>query len=127
MFIEKPYPDSPLALPSSPDGGLWAESRLGQRACQLKATKGQGPLKSSLDNGKQTVYAIRMKLGAKLRRLRLEQGMTQRALAERVGITSVYLAYLEGGPKSKSSRTPSLRLLQRLAKALKVKVGELLE
>ena len=68
-----------------------------------------------------------MKLGANIRRLRLERGMTQRALAKKVGVTSVYLAYLEGGPKSRSSRSPSLRLLQRLAKALKVKVGELLE
>ncbi len=68
-----------------------------------------------------------MKLGANLRRLRLERGMTQRVLAEKVGITSVYLAYLEGGEKGRPSRTPSLRTLQRLAKALKVKMGELLE
>jgi DNA-binding XRE family transcriptional regulator len=96
------------------------------RACP-RSRAGERGEEISLDNGKQFVYLIGMNLGAKLRRLRLERGMTQKVLAEKVGITSVYLAYLEGGPKSRSSRTPSLRLLQRLAKALRVKVGDLFQ
>jgi transcriptional regulator with XRE-family HTH domain len=62
-----------------------------------------------------------MNIGKNLKRLRRKRGLTQQALAEKVGITQVYVAYLEGG------RTPSLPMLQRLAKALKVKVGKLLE
>lgn len=68
-----------------------------------------------------------MNIGRNLKRIRRERGLTQAELARKVGITQVYVAYLEGGRKSKASRTPSLRTLEKLAKALKVKVGELLE
>ncbi len=53
---------------------------------------------------------------------RLKRRLTQQALADKVGIHRVYLAQLEGGTK-----TPSLRTLQRLAKALRVNVAALLE
>lgn len=62
-----------------------------------------------------------MNIGKNLKRLRRKRGLTQQALADKVGITQVYVAYLEGG------RTPSLPMLERLAKALRVKPGELLE
>jgi len=60
--------------------------------------------------------------GKVLRKIREKRGMTQTALAERVGVHRVTIAYLESG-----ARQPSMDLLQRLAKALKVKVAELLE
>jgi len=60
--------------------------------------------------------------GKVLRKIREKRGMTQTALAERVGVHRVTIAYLESG-----ARQPSMDLLQRLAKVLKVKVADLLE
>jgi transcriptional regulator with XRE-family HTH domain len=48
--------------------------------------------------------------------------MTQVQLAEKVGTTQEYIAMLESGVR----KNPSLELLRRMAKALKVKVGALL-
>ncbi len=53
---------------------------------------------------------------------RTKRQLTQQALADKVGIHRVYLAQLEAGTK-----TPSLRTLQRLAKALRIKVADLLD
>ena len=62
------------------------------------------------------------KLGMTLKQLRQKRGLTQDALAKRVKAHRVYIAKIEA-----QTRTPSLRMLERLAKALKVKVTELLE
>jgi transcriptional regulator with XRE-family HTH domain len=48
--------------------------------------------------------------------------LTQVALAKKVGVHQVTIARIEIG-----ERNPSMDLLQRLAKALKVKVADLLE
>ena len=61
------------------------------------------------------------KLGMTLKRLRQKRGLTQDALAKRVKAHRVYIAKIEA-----QTRTPSLRMLERLAKAVKVKVAELL-
>lgn len=66
-------------------------------------------------------------LGMRIKEVRLRQGMTQEALAAKAGIHPVYLAQIEGSAKNPPTRTPSLPMLQKLAKALKVKVGELVE
>jgi transcriptional regulator with XRE-family HTH domain len=58
----------------------------------------------------------------RLRRLRADQGMTQESLAKKAGISRVYVARLETGKQD-----PTLTTLKKLAKALKVKVGGLLE
>jgi transcriptional regulator with XRE-family HTH domain len=55
-------------------------------------------------------------------RIRNERGLTQQTLADRAKIHRVYLAQIEG-----ATRAPSLEMLDRLAKALKVKPGKLLE
>ena len=60
--------------------------------------------------------------GAMLKKARARKKITQAALAKRVGVHQVTIARLETG-----ERQPSMDLLQRLAKALKVKVGELLK
>jgi len=60
-------------------------------------------------------------VGIRIKKLRMDQGMTQVALAKKVKITQGYLSELEAG-----NETPSLPMLQRLAKVLKVSVGELL-
>jgi transcriptional regulator with XRE-family HTH domain len=57
-----------------------------------------------------------------VKRIRIDRGMTQQALADKTDIHRVYLAQIEG-----ATRAPSLEMLERLAKALKVKVGELVE
>ena len=63
-----------------------------------------------------------MVTGKMLRRARMRRKLTQVQLAEKVGVHEMTVSRLERG-----ERQPSLALLQRLAKALKVKVGELLE
>lgn len=57
-----------------------------------------------------------------LKNLRADRGLTQEALAEKAGISRTYLARLELGQQD-----PTLTTLKNLAKALKVKVGELVE
>jgi transcriptional regulator with XRE-family HTH domain len=61
-------------------------------------------------------------LGKRLSRARKRAGLTQQALADRVGVHRVYIAQLETGDRT----APSLPLLERLAKALKVKLVDLL-
>jgi len=57
-----------------------------------------------------------------LKKARQRRKLTQQALADKVGIRQETIARLETG-----KRQPSMDLLYRLAKALKVKVGDLLE
>jgi len=59
-------------------------------------------------------------LGAKIRRLRKDMGISQEALAERVGVSPVYICMVENG-----KRTMSLALLDRIANELETTVGEL--
>ena len=56
-----------------------------------------------------------------LKKARERRKLTQQALADKVGVRQETIARLETG-----KRRPSMDLLQRLAKALKVKVGDLL-
>ncbi len=60
--------------------------------------------------------------GKMLREARERRKLTQEAVAKKVGVHRVTIARLESG-----ERRPSMDLLQRLAKALKVKVGDLLK
>ncbi len=61
-------------------------------------------------------------IGKMLKHLRERKGMTQVQLAEKANLTQGYLAKLESDVK----RNPSLDILQRIAKALRVEVTELL-
>jgi transcriptional regulator with XRE-family HTH domain len=65
---------------------------------------------------------LRERLGMKLRQLRMQQGLNQTAIAKKVRVTQAYIAMLEKGREN-----PTLDVLERLAKALKVSVGELVE
>jgi transcriptional regulator with XRE-family HTH domain len=58
----------------------------------------------------------------RLKRLRAERKMSQAGLAEKSGVSREYIARLELGQQD-----PTLGTLEKLAKALKVKVGRLLE
>ncbi len=59
---------------------------------------------------------------ATLKRLRERRGLTQQQLAERVGVHRVTVAKLETG-----ALRPGVDVLEGLAKALKVKVTDLLK
>lgn len=59
-------------------------------------------------------------LGEKVQRLRKTEGYTQEELAEQVGISRTHMGHIEQGRKS-----PSLKLIEKIAKKLKVKVSDL--
>jgi len=58
-----------------------------------------------------------------LKQLRKDRGWSQAKLAEEADVTNAYIAQLETGKK----KNPSLDVLKRLARALGVPMGELLE
>jgi transcriptional regulator with XRE-family HTH domain len=62
------------------------------------------------------------RFAVKLKKLRQSKGLTQAALATRAGISRAYLARLEMG-----RHDPHLSRLRKLAKALGVKVSELID
>jgi len=62
------------------------------------------------------------RLGIKLKQLRMQRRLTQVAVAKKVRVTQAYIALLEKGKQN-----PTLDVLERLAKALKVTVAELVE
>jgi transcriptional regulator with XRE-family HTH domain len=62
------------------------------------------------------------RIGRVLKAARVEKGYSQVDLARRAKVTNVYLSQLENGRK----KNPSLAVLRRLAKALRVPVTELL-
>jgi transcriptional regulator with XRE-family HTH domain len=61
-------------------------------------------------------------IGMAIRRLRTRKKLTQAQLAAQVPCHRIYLAQIEAGTK-----TPSIATLEKIAKALRVKVARLLE
>ena len=59
--------------------------------------------------------------GGALKRWREKRGLTQEALAHSAGITTAYAGMVERGQK-----VPSLTVILKIARALKVDAGELL-
>jgi transcriptional regulator with XRE-family HTH domain len=62
------------------------------------------------------------RVGRRIREARDGRGLTQEVLADKVGISRGYLARIETG-----RHEPSLTMLAKLAKALGVKPGALLD
>jgi transcriptional regulator with XRE-family HTH domain len=62
------------------------------------------------------------RLGMTVARLRKRRKMTQAKLAELAGVHRIYIAQIEAATK-----VPSLKTLEKIADALGVKVGRLLE
>ncbi len=62
------------------------------------------------------------RVGRNVKRRRLALGLTQQALADRVGTSRIYVAQIEAATKE-----ISLNMLDRLAKALRVRPGTLLK
>lgn len=61
-------------------------------------------------------------LGSRVRQLRVERGLQQRQLAEQAGLTPSLVSQLESG-----RLTPSLHTLGKIAAALNVRIGSLLD
>lgn len=58
----------------------------------------------------------------RIKKYRSDRCLTQEDLAEKVGVSRVYVGYVEQG-----RNTPSLEVLEKIAKSLKVDVGDLLK
>lgn len=60
-------------------------------------------------------------LGSRVQKLRKQSNLTQEELADKIGVSRAYMGYIEQGRNA-----PSLEVLEKLARALKVKPSELL-
>jgi len=63
---------------------------------------------------------IKRVLRSKLKKYRKSAKMTQEDLAEKVNLSRAYIGYIEQG-----RNTPSLETLEKIAKALRVKLPDL--
>lgn len=59
-------------------------------------------------------------LGKRIQRIRKSVGLTQEELAEKVNVSRAYIGYIE-----QARNTPSLELLEKIAKVLRVDIKEL--
>jgi transcriptional regulator with XRE-family HTH domain len=71
---------------------------------------------------RKVTMTLRQAMAKRLRQFRNERDLSQRSLAEKAGISREYLARLEVGRQD-----PTLSTLEKLAKALGVKPGRLIE
>jgi len=62
-------------------------------------------------------------LGARIKAGRERRSLTQNELATRAGVSRIYIAKLEGGDR----QSPSLPVLDRIARVLGVSVADLLK
>lgn len=65
---------------------------------------------------------IKTRLGQNVRRLRLEKGWSQEDYADRAGIHRTYVSDIERG-----ARNPTVTVVEKLAKPLGIKAGQLLD
>lgn len=65
---------------------------------------------------------VRRRLGLNLKKLREEQGYSQESFADHCGLHRTYISGIERGV-----RNPTVLILDRISKALKVSPGQLLE
>lgn len=64
---------------------------------------------------------VRHRLGARVQRLRLDQGLSQEELADRANVHRTYVSGVERGV-----RNPTITVLEKLAKGLGVSLKALL-
>lgn len=64
-----------------------------------------------------------MDVGKKIALLRRAKELTQKELAKEIGISTVYLSQIETG----KYQHPSVRLLSRIAEALKAELDDLID
>lgn len=61
------------------------------------------------------------RLGKSIKKYRKKVGLTQEELANKIRVTPKYIQFIES-----ARRTPSLKLLKKMSKILKIKVKEIL-
>lgn len=66
------------------------------------------------------MISTKEKLGRKIQKLRKNLDLTQEKLAEKINISRTHMGHIEQGRKS-----PSIKTMDKLAEALKVKIGDL--
>jgi transcriptional regulator with XRE-family HTH domain len=69
----------------------------------------------------QTIKKKHWQLGRHIQKLRKMQGITQEQLAERIGTSTPWIGLIETG-----RAMPNMKMLQKLARALQVKVKDLI-
>jgi len=65
---------------------------------------------------------VRQRLARNLRKLRQAKGVSQEAFADEAGLHRTYISDLERG-----ARNPSITIIEKLARALDVPLGALLD
>lgn len=65
---------------------------------------------------------VRQRLAANLQKHRRAKGLSQEAFAHEAGIHRTYVSDLERG-----ARNPTIDVIDRLARALDIKIGDLLD
>lgn len=65
---------------------------------------------------------VRRRLGLNLKKLREEQGYSQESFADHCGLHRTYISGIERGV-----RNPTVAIIEKIAKALKVPIGVLLD
>ncbi len=70
----------------------------------------------------QSLSATHIKLGQKIKDIRLKLGWTQEELAFKVGVDRSYMGFVERGEKN-----PTLSTMMKIARALKISVKDLFD
>lgn len=65
---------------------------------------------------------VRQRLAGNMKRLRKERGWSQEALADEAGVDRTYVSGLE-----RIVRNPTITVVERIASALKCRMGDLLD
>ena len=65
---------------------------------------------------------VRQRLARNLRKLRLAKGLSQETFADEAGLHRTYVSDLERG-----SRNPTISVVEKIARALEVPIGKLLD
>lgn len=79
-----------------------------------------GRLNKSFPVDRKEKEVLQRKFGKRLAEIRQGKGITQEGLSFETGVDRTYISYIERG-----ERNPSLFMLWRLAKALKVTINKL--
>ncbi len=76
-----------------------------------------------MQSGDRLVEEFSERLSRRIRKLRIEAGLTQKQLGERVGVPAQYISQLEVGPL----HNPTIKLVYLIAHALGISAARLLE